>query len=135
MGTLSFAEKLMDKNDLIKRTKKFAVEIIKLVRYLEKNCGSVGRILGTGQLLRSGTGVYSNYRAACRCKSAKDFISKMGTVVEEADETLGWLELLVAAGVVELSLVENLLKEADEITAIMTASRNTSIKNHPGKLN
>lgn len=124
----------MEPNELKIRTKKFAVEVIKLVRYMEKNCGSIGRILGAGQLLRSGTGVYSNYRAACRCKSAKDFISKMGTVVEEADETLGWLELLIASGTIPESVVKDLLKEADELTAIMTSSRNTAIKNHPGKL-
>ena len=123
----------MDSKELKIRTKKFAVRIIKLAQFLEKNHGNVGRKLGD-QILRSGTGVYSNYRAACRCKSAKDFISKMGTVVEEADETLGWLELLIAADVIPLSQVADLLKEADELTAIMTSSRNTSIKNHPGKL-
>ena len=123
----------MEPEDLKKRTKKFAIRIIKLAQYLEKNHGNVGRKIGD-QLLRSGTGVYSNYRAACRCKSAKDFISKMGTVVEEADETLGWLELLAAADTIPISLVEDLLKEADELTAIMTSSKNTAIKNHPGKL-
>lgn len=123
----------MDQAELKIRTKKFAIRIIKLSQFLEKNCGNVGRKIGD-QLLRSGTGIYANYRAACRCKSAKDFISKMGTVVEEADETLGWLELLLAADIVKLPLVEDLLKEADELTAIMTASRNTAIKNHPGKL-
>lgn len=123
----------MEPNDLKKRTKIFAISIIKLSQHLEKNCGNTGKKIGD-QILRSGTGVYANYRAACRCKSAKDFISKMGTVVEEADETLGWLELLVAANIVLLSMVEVLLTEADEITAIMTSSRNTAIKNHPSKL-
>ena len=123
----------MDPEDLKARTKVFAVRIIKLCQYLEQNHGNTGRKVGD-QLLRSGTGVYSNYRAACRCKSAKDFISKMGTVVEESDEALGWLELLVASDVIELSKVESLIKEADELTAIMTSSRNTAIKNHPGKL-
>ena len=116
--------------DLKKRTKDFAVRIIKFAQYLEKNHGNVGRKTGD-QILRSGTGVYINYRAACRCKSAKDFISKMGTVVEEADEVLGWLDLLVTAGVIKVLLVEDLLKEANELTAIMTSSRSTAIKNHP----
>ena len=58
----------------------------------------------------------------------------MGTVVEEADETLGWLELLVAAGVIKLDLAKDLLKEADELTAIMTSSLTTAKRNHPGKL-
>lgn len=123
----------MDQKELKERTKKFAIRIIKLSQYLEKNCGNVGRKIGD-QILRSGTGIFANYRAACRCKSAKDFISKMGTVVEEADETLGWLELLLAADVVNLPLIKELLKEADELTAIMTASKSTAIKNHPGKL-
>ena len=119
----------MENEDLKKRTKIFAIRIVRLSQHLEQNHGNVGRTIGD-QLLRSGTGVYANYRAACRCKSAKDFISKMGTVVEEADETLGWLELLVASEIVNLAIVENLMKEAGEITAIMAASRNTAIKNH-----
>ncbi len=68
----------MDHIDLKKRTKLFAIRIIKLAQFLEKNHGNTGRKIGD-QILRSGTGVYTNYRAACRCKSAKDFISKMGT--------------------------------------------------------
>lgn len=123
----------MEPKDLKIRTKAFAIRIIKFSQYLEKNCGNVGRKIGD-QILRSGTGIYANYRAACRCKSAKDFISKMGTVVEETDETLGWLELLLAAEIIKLPLVEDLIKEADELTAIMTSSRNTAIKNHPGKM-
>lgn len=119
----------MDANELKQRTKIFAIKIIKLAQDLEKNYGNTGRKIGD-QILRSGTGVYSNYRATCRCKSAKDFIHKMGTVVEEADETLGWLELLISAEIIKNSLVDELLKEADELTAIMTASRNTAIKNH-----
>lgn len=64
----------MEPNDLKKRTKIFAIRIIKLSQRLEKNCGNTGKKIGD-QILRSGTGVYANYRAACRCKSAKDFIS------------------------------------------------------------
>ncbi len=119
----------MTPDELKERTKKFAIRIVKLVQYLEKNHGLVGRKIGD-QILRSGTGIYSNYRSACRSKSAKDFISKMGTVVEESDETLGWLELLIAAHILKKETVESLLKEADELTAIMTASRSTSIRKH-----
>lgn len=118
----------MTPEELKARTKLFAIRIIKFVQYLEKNCGSTGRIIGH-QLLRSGTGVFSNYRAACRSKSGKDFISKMGTVVEEADESLGWLELLVGADIVKELIIKDLLKEADELTAIMTSSRHSAIKN------
>ena len=124
----------MNSEDLKKRTKDFAVRIIKFSQDLEKNYGNIGRKIGD-QILRSGTGVYMNYRAACRCKSPKDFISKMGTVVEEADEVLSWIDLLVTTGIIESSLVKDLLKEPDELTAIMTASRNTAIKNQRDRMN
>lgn len=123
----------MDPKELQDRTKAFAVRIIKLAQYLEKHFGNTGRKIGD-QILRSGTGMYSNYRAACRCKSAKDFIHKMGTVVEESDETVGWLELLIAAEIIKLEVVEALLKEANELLAIFASSRGTAISNHPGKL-
>ena len=117
----------MDHVDLQKRTKIFAIQVIKLVRSLQND--PIGKIIGNYQLLRSGTGVAANYRAACRCKSSKDFISKIGNVVEEADETQFWLEILVESGTVELSLISDLLREASEITAIMTASKTTAIRN------
>lgn len=117
----------MNHIDLQKRTKEFAIRIIKLVRSLQKD--PIGKIIGNYQLLKSGTGVAANYRAACRCKSSKDFISKIGTVVEEADETQFWLEILVESGTVESSAVMDILKEATEITAIMTASKSTAIRN------
>ena len=69
------------------------------------------------QLLRSGTSVGASYRAACRAKSTADFISKMGTVEEEADECLYWMELLVEAGIVQLEALKPLMKEADELVA------------------
>jgi four helix bundle protein len=119
----------MQYQDLQKRTKFFAVRIVKLVRDLQND--PVGKIIGNYQLLRSGTGVASNYRAACRSKSRKDFISKIGTVIEEADETQFWLEILVESGVIDTALVADLLKlkEAGELTAIMTASKSSAIKN------
>ncbi|MBL8029675.1 MAG: four helix bundle protein [Candidatus Doudnabacteria bacterium] len=119
----------MTRDELKERTKKFAVRIVKLVQYLEKNHGLVVRKIGD-QILRSGTDIYSNYRAACRSKLPKDFILKMGTVVKEPDETLGWLELMVASNILNEVTVESLLKEADELTAVMTASRSTSISKH-----
>ena len=117
----------MNPKDLQRRTKKFAIRIIKLVRYLQKD--PIGRIIANHQLLRSGTAVAANYRAVCRAKSAKDFISKMSIVIEEADETQFWLEILVEAGVIEIGLIQDLLKEAGEIVAIMTASKNSALKN------
>ena len=82
-------------------------------------------------MIRSGTGVASGYRAACRCKSRKDFISKMGTLIEECDETQLWLELLSESGLVKTNLLKDLLKESAELTAIMTTSKNSAIKNQP----
>lgn len=117
----------MQYRDLQKRTQIFAVRIIKFVKFLQKD--QIGRIIGNQQLLRSGTAVAANYRGACRCKSRKDFISKIGTVIEEADETQFWLEILVESGVVKMALVRDLLKEAGEITAIMTASKTSAVKN------
>ena len=114
-----------------KRTKKFAIRIIKLVQDLETK-GTVGIIIGK-QILRSGTSTAANYRAVCRAKSGKDFVNKLGIVAEEADETQFWLELLVEAGVVELMIVKDLLKESSEITAIMTASRTSAIRNQKSK--
>ena len=119
----------MGEKDLKIRTKEFAIRIIKLVQHLNEHGTTASKIIANRQLLRSGTGIASNYRAACRCKSRKDFISKMGTVIEEADETQFWLELFVESGLVKSALIEDLLKESGELTAIMTSSKNSAIKN------
>jgi four helix bundle protein len=84
-----------------------------------------GRTIG-GQLIRSGTSVAANYRAACRARSHAEFIAKLGTVEEEADETLFWLELAVDSKLVSVDRVRTLLKEADELTAIFVASLKTA---------
>ena len=83
---------------LRERTKLFAIRIVRLFRALQKT--AEGRVLGR-QLLRSGTGVAANYRAACRARSRPEFIAKIGIVVEEADETVFWLELLIAAAMTQ----------------------------------
>lgn len=119
----------MDHRELQKRAEDFAIRIIKLVQYLNEHGPVAAKIIANKQLLRSGTGIASNYRAACRCKSRKDFISKIGTVVEEADETQLWLELSVKSGLIKSSLIKDLLQEAGELTAIMTASKNSAINN------
>ena len=82
------------------------------------------------QLLRSGTSVGANYRAACRARSPQEFRAKLGIVEEEADESSYWIELLVEAGLVKETLVEGLLKEANEILAIVIASIKTSQGRH-----
>jgi four helix bundle protein len=113
----------MKENDLQVRTKKFALRIIKLVEALPNTLP--GRTIG-GQLIRSGTSVSSNYRAACRGRSKAEFIAKLGIVEEEADESCHWLEMIIEANLMEERLVADLLREANEITAIIVASKRTA---------
>lgn len=108
------------------RTKEFAIRIVNLFRALPKT--DEARTIGR-QVLRSGTSVAANYRAACRARSKAEFISKIGTVVEEADETVLWLELLVDTGIAQESKMKNLLGEANELLAIFAASQNTAKRN------
>lgn len=114
------------KNDLKIRTKKFAVEIIRFIRVLPKN--DEGFVLGK-QLLRSGTSVGANYRAACKAKSMADFINKITIVEEEADECCYWLELIIEAEILDKNNVDTLLKEANELTAIFTSAGKTAKEN------
>jgi len=111
---------------LRQRTKLFALDVIKSCRQLPRT--DEARTI-KWQLLRCGTSVGSNYRAVCRCRSDKDFIAKLGTVIEEADETAFWLELLVEADIVTLPTIERLHSEADELTRIFVASRETARRN------
>jgi four helix bundle protein len=83
------------------------------------------QVLGK-QLLRSGTSIGANYRAAGRARSKAEFISKMGIVVEEADETVFWIECLIESGIVKPVLLTEILKEANELIAIFAASRRTA---------
>jgi four helix bundle protein len=115
----------MNQEEMKQRTKLFALGIIQLVESLPK--GRITEVLGR-QLLRSGTSVGSNYRSACRAKSIADFISKMGIVEEEADESLYWMELLVEAGIEVNMKMEALMKEAGELLAITVASIKTAKK-------
>jgi four helix bundle protein len=116
----------VDSKELQIRTKKFALDIIKLVANLPNN--RVGWTF-TDQIVRSSMSVAANYRAVCRAKSDRDFISKMGTVLEEADETLFWLEMIEEAKVLvdEIELY-NLKKEANELVLISVSSIKT-VKN------
>ena len=120
----------IEKNDLKKRTKEFALRVIRLVEALPK--GRTANVIGN-QLLRSGTSVGANYRAACRARSTAEFISKMGIVEEEADESIYWMELLIEAEIVKLNRLESLMKEADEILAITVSSINTAKKRNRKK--
>jgi four helix bundle protein len=113
----------MEPKDLKQRTKEFALRIIKLVESLPR--GKITDVIGK-QLLRSGTSVGANYRSACRAKSTADFISKMGTVEEEADESIYWMELLIESGLISKDEVDELLDEADQIVAITVSSIKTA---------
>lgn len=117
----------MTKDELKNRTKKFALEIIKLVDKLPNTLA--GRTIGN-QIIRSGTSVTANYRSACRARSNADFISKVTIVEEESDETLFWLEMIVESNLLPKERVLALLKEADELTAIFTSSGKTAKQNH-----
>jgi four helix bundle protein len=91
----------------------------------------VANVIGN-QLLRSGTSVGANYRAACRAKSIPDFINKLSIVEEEADESIFWMELLVEGKIVKLNLLENLMDEANQILSIVVSSIKTSkMKRNP----
>lgn len=96
---------------------------MKLFRSLSRS--PEGYVLGK-QLLRSGTSVAANYRAACRARSRSEFIARIGIVAEEADESVLWIELLVDAEITKKELLSALLAEAKELTAIFTASRETA---------
>ena len=113
----------MKHDNLRERTKQFALRIIRLVEKLPK--GKSADVIGR-QLLRSGTSVAANYRAACRAKSAADFISKMGTVEEETDESLFWMELLIDAKLVNEGLLNDLAGEGEEILKIAVTSIKTT---------
>jgi len=101
----------------------FGLPVIRLVGSLLRS--QTGRVLGK-QLLRAGTSVGANYRAALRAKSRRDFIAKMGTVEEEADETIYWMQMLIQTGLVQQSRLSELLDEANQIVAIIVASIKTA---------
>ena len=116
----------MDQNELKKRTKQFALRILRLTAALPKTVEA--RVI-QNQLARAGTSVAANYRASCRGRSRAEFVAKMGTVIEESDECCFWMELIVEGEILPSSKVDALLKEANELTAIMTASRKTAQDN------
>ena len=113
----------MDKQGLKDRTKRFALRVIRLIRALPNTLE--GREIGK-QLLRAGTSVAANYRAACRARSKVEFLSKLGIVEEEADESAFWLELIIETKLLEKHQVESLEKEANELVAIMVSSRKST---------
>lgn len=111
------------KEQIQKRTKQLALAIIKLAEQIPNN--RVGWTF-TDQIVRSSTSVAANYRAVCRARSDKEFIAKMGIVIEEADETLFWLEMIEESKIINRqSEIINLKKEANELVSIFVASVKT----------
>lgn len=122
----------MKPEELKKRTKQFALRILKLVAALPKTLA--GKTIG-GQLARAGTSVGANYRAACRARSKLEFIAKIGIVEEEADESAFWMELIIESELLKLHLVQPLLDEANELAKIMSSSRKSASESLKTKSN
>jgi len=120
----------LDKIDFIeqfqKRTKRFVIDNIQLFRTLQHT--EEGRIIGR-QLLRSSSSVGSNYRAACRARSQAEFHSKISIVVEEADESVFWMEVILEAGITTKESIDPLINEANEILKVVAKARKTSSQN------
>jgi len=118
----------MNADDMKERTRAFALRVIRLAESLPNTpTSNVIR----NQMVRCGTSVGANYRAACRAKSRPDFIAKMGIVEEEADESSYWIELLIDAGIVNRERVADLLREGDEIVSIVVSSIKTARTGSP----
>ena len=113
---------------LKRRTMQFALDTCALIRALPND--ELG-VTVRRQLVKAATSVAFNYRASCRARSHTEFTAKMGTVVEEADESLGWLEFIEAADLLRVAELRRLIGEADEITAIMAASYSTAREKEP----
>ena len=105
------------------RTKRFALRIVGMYRALPRS--EEARIIGK-QVLRSGTSIGANYRAACRARSRAEFVAKLGVVLEEADETAFWLDLLRDAGIFSDQKLQRLIREANELVSIFVASMRTA---------
>ena len=113
----------MDKRELQDRTKQFALRALKLADALPHS--AAGRAI-SNQLVRAATSVGANYRSACRARSRAEFAAKLGIALEEADESLYWLELIRDGKLVPEDKLSLLLKEADELTAILASGRKSA---------
>lgn len=117
----------MTKEELKERTKIFAHRCVKLALSLPNN--KLGLHI-QGQLIRSSTSVAANYRATCLSQSKKSFIAKLSIVIEESDESLFWLQFIIDENLIEKKLINSLLNEANELTAIFISSRKTANMNN-----
>ncbi|MBT6994445.1 MAG: four helix bundle protein [Candidatus Cloacimonetes bacterium] len=114
----------MKKEELIRRTKKFAHRCVKLALSLPKT--TLGQHIAK-QLIRCSTSVAANYRATCLAQSKASFVAKVSIVLEEADESSFWLEFIIDEKLINEKLVSSLLQEATELTAIFFSSRKTAV--------
>jgi four helix bundle protein len=112
------------------RTKQFTLRVLKVVAALSDNIP--GRVIGN-QLMKAGSSVGANYRAVCRARSRKDFINKLGVVIEEGDESAYWLEVIAEGNVLDPRRIGPLLEEANELVAIFTAARKTARRKDRGQ--
>lgn len=111
--------------ELQARTQRFATAVIKFCQRLGHDAATQKIV---GQLLDSSGSTDSNYRAACRARSPDEFIAKIGVAAEEADESKGWLQLLVASDLASIDQARDLIQESDELTAIFVKSRKTALR-------
>ena len=114
----------MDKRELQDRTKQFALRVLKLIDVLPRT--AAGRAISS-QLVGAATSVGANYRSACRARSRAEFAAKLGIALEEADESLYWLELVRDGKLVPEDKLSLLLEEADELTAILASGRKSAV--------
>ena len=123
---VSMVEKTSFNDIFRKRTKQFSIDVILLCQHLQKN--TINFVL-INQLVKSATSVAANYRAACRARSGNEFFAKICIVVEEADETQFWLEVIEESGIDKSIEIKRLQKEIGEVVAIVTAAKNNAYKN------
>jgi four helix bundle protein len=114
----------MDKRELQDRAKQFALRVLNLVDALPRTVG--GRAISM-QLVRAATSVGANYRSVCRARSRAEFAAKLGVAIEEADESLYWFELVRDCNLLPENKRSHLLKEADELTAILASGRKSAV--------
>ena len=117
----------MDSRDLKDRTKRFAVRVIRMVDKLDR---STAVEVIARQLVKSATSIGANYRAACRGRSKAEFVAKLQIVLEESDETQYWLELMLELEMLDRQVLQDLIREADELTAIFVSALKTSRAKH-----
>jgi four helix bundle protein len=121
----------VDNSELLVKTKAFSLRTLMIIDRLPRTTS--GRAIGN-QLVRSATSIGANYRAACRSRSRAEFAAKLGTVAEEADETVYWLELIMAGELLPKKKVEPLFCEANALTAIFTSGRRSATKHQTSNI-